>query len=72
MATENPQVGSALPDSAHWLEPCHQKLQDRPHETQGRTVPSSPAKTVLGFHACFLSCLTRSYRTLTDQSPGPC
>lgn len=68
----SPQVGSALPDSAHWLEQCHRKLHDRPHETQGRTVSSRPAKTVLGFHACFLSCLTQSYVTLTDQSPMPC
>lgn len=72
MLPPSPQVGSARPDSAHWLEPCHWKLQDRPHETQGRTVSSSPAKTVLSFHACFLSCLTESYVTLTNQSPMPC
>lgn len=50
---KSPQAGSTLPASAHRLEHCHQKLQDRPHETQGRTVSSTPANTVLGFHACF-------------------
>lgn len=61
----SPQAGSALPDSAHWLEHCHQKLQDRPRETQRRTVSSSKDSA---WWSCLLSLLFDIKLQNTHQS----